>query len=67
MNQETEIALLKKDLAALTAQLADNQSAITALQDERNQALRWGLMSLGAAVLGLSSWIFNQITGGHLK
>ena len=66
-SQETEIALLQKDVASLTQRLADTVRDIEALQDERNRALKWGIMTLGSAVVAMGYWIFNQLTGGHLK
>lgn len=45
-----------------------NAASIRALEDERNKALRWGISTLGLAVAGMASWIFNLITsGGHIK
>lgn len=70
-SQEVTIALLKKAVESLTDELHEAKKVFTrdieALQDERNRALKWGIMSLGTAVMGMAYWIFNQITGGHLK
>lgn len=65
--QEVEIARLQEAVKALGDKLAITTDAIEALQDERNRALKWGIMSLGSAVLAMGYWIFNQLTGGHLK
>lgn len=64
---ETQIALLILRQQEVENDIAEARSAIVALQDERNKALRWGVMSLGTAVLGMAYWIFNAVTGGHLK
>ena len=64
---ETQIALLIEHQKTMEGRLADVHADIKALQDERDRALRWGVMSLGTAVLGMAYWIFAQITGGHLK
>lgn len=44
-----------------------NKTAIAALVAERDKALRWGISTLGLAVAGMATWIFNLITGGHIK
>jgi hypothetical protein len=46
--------------------IAATDANIKALQDERNHALKWGIITLGASVIGMGSWIFNFVTG-HLK
>ena len=65
-SQETEIELLKREQERINPHLDAQDEAIKALEDERNKALRWGIGALGAAVLGMGSWIFNFITG-HMK
>lgn len=65
-SQETEIELLKREQERINHHLDAQDEAIKALEDERNKALRWGIGALGAAVLGMGSWIFNFITG-HMK
>ena len=40
---------------------------VASLASDREKALRWGIMVLGAAVLAMASWIFNFITTGHIK
>ena len=64
---ETQIALLILRQKEVENDIAEARAAIVALQEERNKALRWGVMSLGTAVIGMSIWIFNAITGGHIK
>lgn len=68
---ETQIALLilrqkevENDIADVRA---ESRAAIAALQDERTKALKWGVMSLGTAVMGMAYWIFDAITKGHFK
>lgn len=41
--------------------------AVAAMQAERDHALKWGIVSLGVAVMSMGTWIFNLFTGGHLK
>lgn len=65
-SQETEIELLKMEQARINTHLGAQDEAIKALEDERNKALRWGITALGAAVMGMGTWIFNLVTG-HMK
>lgn len=44
-----------------------NKASIAALEAERTKALKWGISTLGLAVAGMATWIFNQITGGHFR
>lgn len=44
-----------------------NADKIAALEDERNKALKWGVMTLGSAVLGMVVWISNKVIGGHIQ
>lgn len=49
---------------------ADNQSAlrqIAALEDERTKALKWGVMTLGTAVMGMCYWIFDKLIKGEIR
>lgn len=49
-----------KKIAVVEAELA-------ALRIERDKALKWGVMSLGSAVLAMGYWILNKITSGHIS
>ena len=75
---ETQIALLTAGLAALQREIEENKEEadakldtetkrIAALEDERNKALKWGVMTLGSAVLGMAYWIIEKVAGGHIK
>ncbi|MDB5937553.1 MAG: hypothetical protein JWQ01_4897 [Massilia sp.] len=41
-----------------------NAVKIAALEDERNKALRWGVLSLGGAVLGMAAFIWKHVPWG---
>jgi hypothetical protein len=58
-SQETTIALAEQRIAALEEQVAR-------LTADRDQALKWGIMTLGSAVIGLISWIVTYFKE-HLK
>lgn len=51
-NQEVTIAVLKEQVRVLT-------EAVESLQRDRDSAFRWGIATLGAAVLGLGTIAFN--------
>jgi hypothetical protein len=48
----------EKEIAAVNAKL-------NAMQAERDSALKWGVSTLGLAVAGMATWIFQKITGAH--
>lgn len=66
-SHEAQIARLEEQIKSMREDVTETKAAIAALQEERNKALLWGVMSLGTAVLGMAYWIFNNLTGGHLK
>jgi hypothetical protein len=51
-NQEVTVAVLKEQVKVLT-------EIVEGLQKDRDSALRWGIATLGAAVLGLGTIAFN--------
>lgn len=72
---ETQIALLIAGQKSLVAQVedaeirADKKIAIVegelaALRLERDKALRWGVLSLGGAVMAMASYIFKHLPWG---
>jgi type VI protein secretion system component VasF len=77
-SMEVQVALLMAGMKALEAEvhevkaeaakeLSAQNAKITALEDERNKALRWGVLALGSAVLGMAGWIFSHLTTGRLS
>ena len=75
---ETQVALLMAGQAALQREIDENKQEadeklsaatkqIAALEDERNKALKWGVMTLGSAVMGMAYWILDKVIGGHIK
>lgn len=75
---ETQIALLIEGQKALLHELEEVKeegaaeralmsAKIAALEDERNKALRWGVLTLGTALISLVTWIGNKIIGGHIQ
>lgn len=58
---EVQIALLIAGQKSLTEQLEDVESELAALKLERDKALRWGVLSLGGAVMAMASYIFKHL------
>lgn len=63
---EIQLALLIQWRAQVERDLQEANDAIHALQEERTRALKWGVGTLGAAVLAMGSWMWNFVTN-HLK
>lgn len=70
MSTEVENSLraqiMEQRFTALEVSNAANTARITQLTMEKERALVWGIVTLGALVLGMVVWIFNLITG-HAK
>ena len=49
----------KVNIAVLQEQVKTLTSIVEGLQKDRDSALRWGIATLGAAVIGLGTWAFN--------
>lgn len=68
---EVRDALLKQSVEArfieLEKQMRTQQMELEALCAERDKALRWGILALGTAVMGMATWIVNLFTAGHIK
>jgi len=58
-SQETQLALLTQWKAQMEAHITNTDKVIQKMQDERSNALLWGIISLGTAVVGMGTWIFN--------
>lgn len=68
---EVRDALLKQSVETrfieLEKQVKDQKIVLDNLKLERDKALRWGVIALGTAVMGMGSWIVNLFTAGHIK
>ena len=70
-SQETLDALEKQSvqsrLLELEKQFTAQKAVLDGLKEERDRALRWGIIALGTAVMGMGTWIVNLFTAGHIK
>ena len=57
---EVEAAL---HLQQTDKRIEDLEALVKSLVNDREKALRWGIMVLGAAVLAMGTYIFNLIAG----
>lgn len=64
---ETQLALLAAGLKATERKLEEVEAELAALRLERDKALKWGVMSLGSAVMAMGYWIVNKIIAGHIQ
>ena len=71
LSQETLDALEKQSIQVRLLELEKKfdiqKTILDGIKSERDGALKWGIMALGAAVIGMGTWIVNLFTGGHIK
>lgn len=60
------IAVLQEKINSLEERQDQDAMKIAALEQDRNNALRWGIMVLGSAVVSMGAWIF-QLFSDRLK
>jgi hypothetical protein len=60
---ETSLALLKAEVERIELHLTATDTNIKALQDERNNVLKWGVIVLGTAVIAMGTWIAQFFIG----
>lgn len=60
------MALLAERQKVMEEHLVQTDKDVAALSNDRDKAMRWGILTLGSIVVGMGTWIFNFITG-HLK
>lgn len=65
--QETQNILTDREIKLLHAEIMELRTELNALKADKDRAILWGVMALGAAVVGMAMWIFNLIaTKTHL-
>lgn len=63
VSTETQLALLVVQCNALQEALKKTDDAVKVLEDERNHALRWGIVTLGSAVVLMIGFIASFVAG----
>ena len=63
--KQAEAHLAATDLSLVTLRV-ETLLEIKMLRDERDNALKWGILTLGGAVIGMGAWIWNFVTG-HIR
>ena len=59
--------ILGRQLNAMEEHLQMLDRSIEALQEERRNLLKWGIIALGSGLVGVVGWIVNLFAGGHFK
>lgn len=66
LSHETREAMQEWEIAALRRELVELKETVDTLNADKEKAMRWGLVVLGTAVVGMATWIFNFIFS-HIK
>ena len=56
------LAVLQERIKSLEKHIAATDKKIVSLDRDRSNALKWGIMILGTAVVSMGGWIFHFIT-----
>lgn len=59
-SQDTTNKVNAMQIAAMERQIEDLESRVTKIIGDRDRALLWGILTLGAAVVGMAGWIFTK-------
>jgi hypothetical protein len=58
----TTIAVFEEKLKNLEQLIIKTEDKLEALEKDRDNALKWGVMVLGTVVISMGSYIFNLLT-----
>lgn len=56
------LAVLQERLKTLEEHIETTDKRINSLDRDRSNAMKWGIMILGTAVMSMAGWIFNLIS-----
>lgn len=56
------LAVLQERIKSLEEHIAATDKRLSSLDRDRSNALKWGIMILGTAVMSMGGWIFHFIT-----
>lgn len=65
-SQAVDNAISVHKIKVLEGEIEDLKHRVEDLANERNDALKWGIIVLGGSLVSLVLWIFNYF-GGHAK
>lgn len=66
-NKREADADLKRVTEKAEADIKAERDRISALEAERTKALKWGVMTLGSAVMGMFYWIADKVLTGAIR
>jgi hypothetical protein len=58
-SQETKNALVDRQVSELDQKIKALEKIVDGLVEERHDAIKWALIVIGSAFVGLLVWIFN--------
>ena len=58
----TTVAVLEEKIKNLERLISKTDSKLRALEKDRDNALKWGIMVLGTVVISMGSYIFKLLT-----
>ena len=58
----TTVAVLEEKIKNLEILISKTDSKLKALEKDRDNALKWGIMVLGTIVISMGSYIFKLLT-----
>ena len=58
----TTVAVLEEKIKNLEILISKTDSKLRALEKDRDNALKWGIMVLGTIVISMGSYIFKLLT-----
>ena len=61
LSQETHNFATDTDIQSLKAEVARLSAEISTIKADRDKQLKWGIAALGSAVLGMATWIWNNV------
>lgn len=58
---------LENEILSLKREITELKELVIEIKKERDSLMKWGVITLGASVVGMALYIWNLLTTGHLK
>lgn len=58
---------MQNDIDDLREHVKVLEDTVREMRKERDELMRWGLLTLGAGVVGMAMYIWNLLTAGRIK